>query len=61
MALNLLTVLFLADVRINLDEYRNRLVAVCDGKTIITVNPGKQSVEFHNSIFMIVYQRIISL
>ena len=33
-------VLFLADVKVYVDDYRKRMVASCDGKTIITVNPG---------------------
>lgn len=33
------TVLFLADIKLHFDEYRKCMVATCDGKTIISVNP----------------------
>ena len=33
-------VLFLADVKVSFEEFRQCMVASCDQKTIITANPG---------------------
>ena len=35
------TVLFVADVRINFDNFRQSMMATCDSKTVFTPNPGK--------------------
>ena len=34
-------VLFVADVRINFDNYRQSMIATSDSKTVFTPNPGK--------------------
>ena len=33
-------VLFIADVKVQFDEFKKCMIATCDAKTIITVNPG---------------------
>ena len=34
------TVLFVADVRISFDNFRQSMLATCDSKTVFTPNPG---------------------
>jgi hypothetical protein len=39
---SLLAVIFAADVRVSFDDYKKTMVATAIGKTVITVNPGRQ-------------------
>ena len=33
-------VIFLVDVRVTFDEFKQSMIGICDQKTIITTNPG---------------------
>ena len=37
------TVIFLVDVRVSFDEFKQSMIGICDQKTIITTNPGYQA------------------
>ena len=40
------TVLFVADVRMNYDDFRSCMVATADSKTVFTPNPGNHSIYY---------------
>ena len=42
-----LIVIFLVDVKVTFDEFKQSMIGTCDQKTIITTNPG--TIHHHNS------------
>ena len=46
------TVLFVADVRINFDNFRQSMLATCDSKTVFTPNPG---MKYDDCLFLLVF------